>query len=237
MQASYIRTEDGLPANEFSRSALINTPDGRCIAGTSNGLVSFFPGKKQYSIYPPRAQLANIYINDILDTSVANPDEIKTISLSYRRNTFSFDFAPIAFDHAGECSFEYKLEGYDDDWIKSGPAHYTRYSKIPPGNYVFNLRVLDVTGKVSPFIKTLEIQIAKAFWQTTFFKIAVIALILLTGWLFIKWYFNYKIRKQKLEFEKQQTIEKERTRIATDMHDDLGAGLSRIKFISQSISQ
>jgi signal transduction histidine kinase len=51
----------------------------------------------------------------------------------------------------------------------------------------------------------------------------------------LKWYFRYRIRQQKLEFEKQQAIEKERTRIATDMHDDLGAGLSRIKFLSQSI--
>ncbi len=44
-----------------------------------------------------------------------------------------------------------------------------------------------------------------------------------------------QIKKQKLQFEKQQAIEKERTRIATDMHDDLGAGLSRIKFLSETI--
>ncbi|MCP2821170.1 histidine kinase dimerization/phosphoacceptor domain-containing protein, partial [Salmonella enterica subsp. enterica serovar Typhimurium] len=41
--------------------------------------------------------------------------------------------------------------------------------------------------------------------------------------------------KQKLVLEKQQAVEKERTRIATDMHDDLGAGLSRIKFLSETI--
>ena len=127
------------------------------------------------------------------------------------------------------------MEGYDETWVKSGVGPYTRYSKIPPGNYIFNLRVIDAWGRVSPFTKTLEIQIAKAFWQTIFFKIAVLTFVLLVGWLFLKWYFSYKIRKQKLEFEKQQAIEKERTRIATDMHDDLGAGLSRIKFLSQSI--
>ena len=208
----------------------------RCIAGSSNGLVSFFPHQKQDSIYPPRAQLTNIYINDILYTSTQNPNETKKISLSYRENTFSFDFAPITFQHAAECSFEYKLEGYDETWIKSGAAHYTRYSKIPPGNYVFSLRVMDAMGRVSPFTKTLEIQVARAFWQTTLFKTAGLAFILLVGWLLSKWYFSYKIRKQKLEFEKQKAIEKERTRIATDMHDDLGAGLSRIKFLSQSIS-
>ncbi len=50
-----------------------------------------------------------------------------------------------------------------------------------------------------------------------------------------KRYLNIRIRKQQVEFEKLQAVEKERTRIATDMHDDLGAGLSRIKFLSDTI--
>jgi signal transduction histidine kinase len=95
--------------------------------------------------------------------------------------------------------------------------------------------VIDAWDRVSPFTKTLEIEISKAFWQTTFFKSIALAFILSIGWLVSKWYFSLKIRRQKREFEKQQAIEKERTRIATDMHDDLGAGLSRIKFLSQSI--
>src|ERR1051325_9415569 len=90
-------------------------------------------------------------------------------------------------------------------------------------------------GRISPFTKTLEIQIARAFWQTTLFKITVLVLILLAGWLLSRWYFTLKIRKQKREFEKQQAVERERTRIATDMHDVLGAGLSRIKFLSETI--
>ena len=88
---------------------------------------------------------------------------------------------------------------------------------------------------MSPFTKTLEIQIAKAYWQTNLFKGSVLLVILVIGWLLSRWYFTLKIRKQKREFERQQLIEKERTRIATDMHDDLGAGLSRIRFLSQSI--
>ncbi|MGZ5248457.1 MAG: sensor histidine kinase, partial [Flavitalea sp.] len=47
--------------------------------------------------------------------------------------------------------------------------------------------------------------------------------------------FSRQLEKQKLVVEKQQAIEKERTRIAADMHDDLGAGLSRIKFLSETI--
>ena len=228
-------TEDGLPANEFTRAALRYSAEGRCIAGTSNGIVSFNPADKQPLFYPPRPQLSNIYINDVADSSAANPNEIETINLSHKQNTFAFDFSAIAFEHAADCRFEYKLEGYDDDWIRSGPAKYTRYSKIPPGNYSFNVRAIDAAGKISPYTKMLEISVGRAFWQTSFFKVAMVMLVLSTAWLLTKWYLNYKTEKQRMEFAKLQAIEKERTRIATDMHDDLGAGLSRIKFLSESI--
>ncbi len=227
--------EDGLASNEFSLSSFVFRSDQKCIVGTANGLVSFYPDRLQESTYPPGVQLTGIYINDVLHAAMPNSNEINKIDLSFKENTFSFDFSTIAFQHISDCRFEYKLEAYDDNWIEGGAAHYTRYSKIPPGNYVFNVRVTGSLGKPSPFTKTLEIRIAKAYWQTNLFKAGILLLILCVGWLLSRWYFTYKINKQKREFERQQLIEKERTRIATDMHDDLGAGLSRIRFLSQSI--
>ena len=227
--------EDGLPANDFTLSALVYDVPGKVIAGTSNGLVSFSPSDVQFITNAPKVRLTAFYINDELDTLHANADEIKTIKLNPKQNTFSLDFSPLSFFHTSECSFEYKLDGYDDDWIKSGTTNYTRYSKIPPGNYLFMLRILDNQGKLSPYSKTLEIEIAKPFSQTSFFKGCLIAVILFASWLFLKWYSNEKMKKQKREMEKLKAIEKERTRIATDMHDDLGAGLSRIKFLSETI--
>ena len=227
--------EDGLPANEFTTSAFVYDNAGRCVAGTSNGLVSFTPLDVQFLTNNPRVRLRALYINDQPDTVNTNPDEIKTIKLSSRQNTFSFDFSSVSFFHNDKNNFEYKLDGYDEDWIKSGATQYTRYSKIPPGKYLFMLRVLDNQGKVSPYNKTLEIEIAKSFWQTNFFKASLIVVAFLAGWLFLKWYSNEKMKKQKRELEKLQAVEKERTRIATDMHDDLGAGLSRIKFLSETI--
>ena len=227
--------EDGLPSDEFTLGALAIDQNGRCVAGTSNGLVSFFPSDVKNITNSPKAQLTAVYINDILDTTSANPDEIEKLKLSSKQNTFSLDFSSISFFHTSECSFEYMLEGYDDKWVKSGAAHYTRYSKIPPGKYTFLLRVLDNQGKLSPYNKSLQIEIAKSFWQTNFFTVLLIVLAMLFGWLFLKWYSNEKLKKQLRELEKLKAIEKERTRIATDMHDDLGAGLSRIKFLSETI--
>jgi signal transduction histidine kinase/ligand-binding sensor domain-containing protein len=227
--------EDGLPSDEFVLGAFAIDQNGRCVAGTSNGLVSFSLSDVKNITNSPRAQLTAVYINDILDTALSNPDDIKELKLSSRQNTFSFDFSSISFFHTNECSFEYMLEGYDDNWVKSGAAHYTRYSKIPPGTYTFHLRVLDNQGKVSPYNKSLQIEIAKSFWQTNLFRAALAAFLVFCGWLFLKWYSNENIKKQQREFEKLKAVEKERTRIATDMHDDLGAGLSRIKFLSETI--
>lgn len=228
--------EDGLPANEFNIAA-INFSSDKCIAGTTNGLVSFFPNRLDDKIYAPAVQLNNIYVNDASAGFVPNPQEVDKISLSHKQNTFSFDFSPVAFQNAAGCSFEYKLEGYDKDWILNGNTRYTRYSKIPPGEYSFQLRVMDVNGVISPHSKTLKIEIAKAFYQTALFKITLAAILFLAGWLVVKSYLNRKIRKHKLEFEKQQAIEKERTRIAIDIHDDLGAGLSTLRFLSEKVKR
>ena len=227
--------EDGLPSNEFSFASPVFQSNQECVVGTTNGLVSFSPNRLKSTIYSPGTQLTGIYVNDALYAATPSANEITGMNLSFKENTFSFDFSTIAFHHITDCNFEYKLEGYDEEWIKSGNVHYTRYSKIPPGNYVFNVRVIDPLGKVSPFTKLLDVHIAEAWWQTNIFRAGVLVLISLIGWLLSRWYFNYRIRKQKKEFERQQFIEKERTRIATDMHDDLGSGLSRIKFLSQSM--
>jgi signal transduction histidine kinase/ligand-binding sensor domain-containing protein len=227
--------DDGLPSNEFNVSAIAFSANGECIAGSTNGLVSFYPKTIEDTLYAPSVQITNIRINDSTSGFVPNARETGQLNLSHRQNTFSFEFAPITFQHAAECTYEYRLSGYDEGWINGGTIQNTRYSKIPSGEYIFQLRIRDARGKLSPHEKNLQVNIGKAFWQTIPFKAGVLALILFAGWLILKWYLNIKIRKQKREFEKKQAIEKERTRIATDMHDDLGAGLSRIKFLSETI--
>jgi signal transduction histidine kinase len=214
---------------------LIRTAKGGCIVGTSNGLLSFDPGKIQDTIYPPRAQLINMYVNDSTTPFIETPQEYAKINLGHDQNTFSFDFSIIGFQHADESVYEYKLDPYDEKWIRSGTTHYARYSKISPGSYTFRIRILDANGRISPYSKSLAIEIRKAFWQTFYFKLLMANLIVFLLWVIVKWWLGIRIRKQQIAFEKQQAIEKERTRIATDMHDDLGAGLSRIKFLSETI--
>jgi len=227
--------EDGLPSNDFKEYSFLYSSTGKCIVGSTNGILAFYPKKLKDIVYPPRAQLINMYVNDSSTGFLSNPQECAEVVLEHDQNTFSFDYSCISFQHAQESAYEYKLTGFDEHWIRGGTTHYTRYSRIGPGTYKFRIRIMDAKGKVSPFMKTLTIEIRKAFWQTTVFRIIMAILLGLLIGLLIKWYLRTRIHKHQVEFEKLQAIEKERTRIATDMHDDLGAGLSRIKFLSETI--
>jgi len=227
--------EDGLPSADFKEYSFLYTSSGKCIVGTKNGILSFYPEKLHDIVYPPRAQLTNMYVNDSSNGYLPNPQDISSVVLEHDQNTFSFDYSCISFQHAQASEYEYKLEGFDENWIRGGTTHYTRYSRIAPGKYKFRIRTIDAKGQISPFIKTLDIRIRKAFWQTAVFKIIMIILLGVLIRMIIKWWLNTRILRQQMEFEKLRAIEKERTRIATDMHDDLGAGLSRIKFLSETI--
>jgi signal transduction histidine kinase len=82
-----------------------------------------------------------------------------------------------------------------------------------------------------------EFLINPPWWQTLWFRLATAFILAIIGWLMIRSYYGRKLNQQKTILEKQQAVEKERTRIAVDMHDDLGAGLSTIRFLSEKVKR
>jgi signal transduction histidine kinase len=106
---------------------------------------------------------------------------------------------------------------------------------LPSGNYTLDIKAIFPAGRYPDQLIQYKFSVLPAWWQTWWFRLGIGIAgigILVTG---IRFYYRRSLEKQKAILEKQQAIEKERTRIATDMHDDLGAGLSRIKFLSQSL--
>jgi signal transduction histidine kinase len=71
--------------------------------------------------------------------------------------------------------------------------------------------------------------------MTWWFRVIAVSFLALLSWFIIRSDYSRKLEKERTILERQQAIEQERTRIATDMHDDFGASLSRIKFISEKI--
>ena len=92
-----------------------------------------------------------------------------------------------------------------------------------------------MNGKYAPLHAGYSFTIMFPWWQTWWFLCIEFLSFLAVITIFFRLYYRNKIHKQLIGLEKKQAIEKERTRIATDMHDDMGAGLSRIKVLSETI--
>jgi two-component sensor histidine kinase len=154
---------------------------------------------------------------------------LSNIPLSYKQNNLSFQFSATSYFDEKRTLYSYRLlGGSNNQWSEPSNNTTVSFIDLPPGDYSLEIKAKFPAGRYPEKIITQKFSIAPAWWQTWWFR-AITGLFII-GLLIIGSRFYYR---RKLE--KQQAIEKERTRIATDMHDDLGAGLSRIKFLSETI--
>jgi signal transduction histidine kinase len=123
----------------------------------------------------------------------------------------------------GELYYSYILEGQDKEWTSPGERNFVSYN-LPPGNYTFKVKAVNKDGIESKEAAFFQFSIIPPFWKTTpFVLICTVAIILL-------FYLIYRYRIAQVI-----KLEKMRSRISADLHDDLGTGLSRIKFLSETL--
>jgi signal transduction histidine kinase/ligand-binding sensor domain-containing protein len=231
---------DGIQGQEYNTNAYLKTVDGHMFFGGVNGLNYFHPNDVRLSQKEAPVYINELLINDELDSTYSVPQYVQSLSLGYVRNTVSFEFHAIDYSDPESTRVKYKLNGVDVDYVESKSAQgFARYANLRPGNYTFSIIGANSDGLWNETPKEINIIIHPPFWLTWWF----ITLISLTiGTLFywaIRSYYQRKLQKknqllreQALIIEKQQAVEHERTRIASEMHDDLGAGLTTIRYLS-----
>ena len=155
---------------------------------------------------------------------------------SYKQNNFSFTVAATSFIDERSIKYSYLLEGSGNEkWSEPSNNSTFNFINLSPGNYTLKMRS-EFPEAIYP-VQTISYSftILPPWWHTWWFFTGASVGVLGILFLGVRFYYRGKLEKEKIISERQQAIEKERTRIATDMHDDLGAGLSRIKFLSETI--
>ncbi|MEL6626812.1 MAG: two-component regulator propeller domain-containing protein, partial [Bacteroidota bacterium] len=152
-------------------------------------------------------QVYDVADGDLLDTHISQTAALK---LAYGQNDLTFSFIGLHYARPEENQYSYKLEGIDDDWSEPSYDRKARYAGIPPGNYTFRVKASNADGVWSEADTSLQISIAKAWWQTTAAFIGYFILLALGVWFFIRWYTRKqeeKIKRQEeeLELERQLT--------------------------------
>ena len=178
-----------------------------------------------------------LLIEDIKANGKSVLQASSSLRLKYYQRNMSFSVAAPTFIDEKEVSYCYLLEGSGNkQWSDTTSTNaLINLINLPAGKYLLKVKAFFPSTSYSSSESSLAFEITPPWWQTWWFRTGIGLLgigILAIG---LRTYYRRKLEKQRRVLEKQQAIEKERTRIATDMHDDLGAGLSRIKFLSETI--
>jgi signal transduction histidine kinase len=160
------------------------------------------------------------------------------LHLQHFQRNITFSVAAPSFIDEKQIKYSYLLSGGGNKgWSDTTTLADINLLNLSPGNYTLHVKAFFPSTAYSAKETEFSFSILPPWWQTWWFRF--IAGLLITGLLIsaARAYYRRKLEKQKALLEKQQAIEKERTRIATDMHDDLGAGLSTIRFLSEKVKR
>jgi ligand-binding sensor domain-containing protein/signal transduction histidine kinase len=215
-----------LECSGTSQNGACRTRDGNLWFATENGLVGIDPRtiKKDTSDFP-------VYIEELLVDKI--PVDLRgNVVAQYDRGELEIHYTAINFLDAQTMRFRYTLDGFDTDWHHAGTRHTAYYTNIPPGTYRFRVAVETVGAPASPSIASLQIMIRPPLWMTFWFR-------LMTGIIFfglvagvVRFISTKNLQRKLRELEAQNALERERTRISKDMHDELGASLTKIALLS-----
>jgi signal transduction histidine kinase len=158
-------------------------------------------------------------------------EEKRYLELKYFQNSLQLHFQALDFLSDGSNEYRYRLLPYQNDWYYTN-SNAVDFAQLPSGDYVFQVQAATKSGSWTHEFASIHISIKPPFWKTIWFAILVLLSILSIIRYFFLQTLNRKLALQQAEFEKKQALDQERNRIAQDMHDDLGSGLSAINLLS-----
>jgi signal transduction histidine kinase/ligand-binding sensor domain-containing protein len=213
------------------------TADGRLWFPTLKGIVSVNPARLHTNPLPPPVLIEGLFTND-LETSNLIPSASRVAKIpvkllsGYQR--FEIRYTALSFTDPEKVRFKYRLEGLENEWKDAGQKRTAIYGELPPGKYNFRVQACNNDEVWNETGATQAIIILPHFWQRTSFQAATYLLAAAIVGAWVRYFTRRRYRRKLAAVERERALERERSRIARDIHDDLGASLTRITMLSGS---
>ncbi len=236
VQCTVFDISDGMPTLECTggfQPAGCKTADGKLWFPTTKGLVVIDPRNIKMNPFPPRVVIEEVWANDKLVLN--NCSSTVPLRIPPSCNRLEFRYTALSFTAPEKVRFKYKLDGLDQDWTDARAKRVAPYSYVPPGDYTFRVIAANNDGVWNETGANIALTVLPQFWQTLWFRIMIGVAVISTvaGGV---WFGTRRRLHRKIQLaEHQRALERERARIAKDIHDDLGVNLTRITLLSQSV--
>ena len=207
--------EDGLPNNLVWTCYAAR--DGSLWFGTLHGLARLDP-RQETSHRPPVVLISGLKARGVpLPVSELGTRELSGLVLAPDQSSLQIDFLGIGLSLGPNLLFQTRLEGVDGDWSAPTRTRSVIFPRLAPGSYRFLVRAVTRDGLISAVPAAVSFRLLPPVWRRPWFLALLGVLAAGAVWA------AHRLRLRRL-----LAIERVRTRIAADLHDDVGASLARI---------
>lgn len=200
---------EGLSSDQFDQRSAYKGSDGCLYFGSDAGYTYFHPEEIVFNETPPQMALTDILLLESAPDSRLsyqslhlNVNMIEELNLSYSQSNFTLKFAALNYLTPEKNQYQYKLDGYDNNWIDAGSVGSATYTRIPPGQYTFQVVGSNNDGVWAEESKTLSIVVHPPWWLTLWFKAAMGLLFISLLWAIYRLRFAWHL-KNKIELEER----------------------------------
>jgi ligand-binding sensor domain-containing protein/signal transduction histidine kinase len=230
---------DGLPTGECtsgSQPGALRTRAGKLWFPTIMGLVGIDPAQLKRNTNAPPVTIESVLVEGREQLTnglrAALPSVIKVQPGAER---LEIQFTSMNLAAAERALFRFQLEGLETTWTETRDARVARFSKLPPGHYRFRVTACNEDGLWNDAGCVLAVIVLPPFWRTWWFLSIAILLLLAIVVSVVHFMSTQRLQRQLVLMRQKEALERERARIARDLHDQLGANLTRVSLLGELV--
>ena len=229
---STLDKSDGMPrvfAATVRAPSAWKAKDGRLWFSMHQGFAGVDPAQSFPLRSPPP-----VYIDEVeVDRRIVS--HTAPLRLGAGDHQLTFRFSAINLRAPEKIRMRHQLVGYDADWRETGSDRGATYAQLRPGSYLMRVAARSENEQWNEIIAPFAITIAPAWWQTWMFMVTAIAALAMGFGGLVRYWSQRRLRARLEKLEREHQLERERARIARDLHDELGYSVTQIGLIADRL--